>query len=94
MNISDEVINKAVSGIVSFYNAAQQSETEHYRAVLQNRYTDQLLGIKLLVRHDPEKLAFVESAIKSVVNNTPFQSGDACRHPVQSPDVVGQGGTQ
>lgn len=33
---------------------------------------------------------FHADSFKKLVHH--FQSGDACRHPVQSPDVVGQGG--
>jgi len=48
-------------------------------SLYQDQVLDHLEGLKALHK----KLLFL----------FPNQSGDLCRHPVQSPDVVGQGGT-
>lgn len=93
MNISDRDIETTISFIVRLFNDSVQGDSSLiYFRDRQSAYFNQLQGLNLLFS-DNVKITRLIASASSQIKDTPYQSADACRSPVQSADVVGQGST-
>lgn len=95
MNINERHINSVINdSIVGFFDTeSKKIDTLELFIALQTRLCDQLDGLYFLFVLPSVTISLQILEAKTYINSQKFQSGDACRHSVQSSDAVGQGGT-
>lgn len=95
MNITQKHIDSVINdSILGYFDTELKQVTRLSEFIsLRDSCRQQLDGLRLLFSPLSQKIADQILKAKAYITSQKFHSGDACLHPVQSPDVVGQGGT-